>query len=184
MKRALLLHILISCSLFSFSQNKLLRLWYTKPAGNWLEAVPLGNGHMGAMVFGAVSDERIILNECTLYAEEPGSGNMPEISMDFEAVTSMIRSGTRHAEVDDYITKHWTGRSTPCYQPLGDIKIHFNGTGAISGYERELDLTNAVTKVHYRQEGIYFEREVFTSYPDNVMVIRLKSDKKAIGFTL
>jgi alpha-L-fucosidase 2 len=161
-----------------------LTLWYTKPANNWLESFPLGNGRIGAMVFGNTGNERIVLNEATLYAEEPGGRPMPDITKDYDKVAKMIRDG-EHMEADDYITKHWLGRSVPCYESLGDLYMKFDSTGAVSNYKRDLDLSTAVAKVHYTQNGTNFERDVFVSHADDAVIIKLKADKPgAIKFLM
>ncbi len=154
-----------------------LSLWSLKPAAAWQEAIPLGNGRLGAMVFGGVAEERLMLNEDTLYADEPGDVDLPlDITKDFNLVTKLIRGG-QYAEADDYVTKHWTGRAVPCYQPLGDLRLHFDGSGKVSDYLREIDLRDAVAKMHYRRGGVGFEREVFASFPDDAIIVRLHSDK-------
>ena len=152
-----------------------LRLWYRRPAAHWLEALPLGNGRLGAMVFGGVAAERLVLNEDTMYAEEPGSRDLPlDITKDFDNVLGMIRAGD-YAEADAYVKTHWLGRSWPCYQPLGDLYLRFGGTEGTSEYVRELDLTEAVARVRYTQGRGQFEREYFASQPDNVVAVRLKA---------
>ena len=162
-----------------------LRLWYRKPAANWLEALAMGNGRLGAMVFGGVSSERLVLNEDTLYAEEPGGRDLPlDITKDFDKVTAMIRGG-EYLEADRYVTNHWLGRSWPCYQPLGNLLIQFDGGDDGGDYLRELDLTEAVCRVRYRRDGVAFEREYFTSHPDDALVIRLRAGKAgALNFGL
>ena len=155
-----------------------LRLWYREPAKNWLAALPLGNGRLGALVFGGVDDEKLTLNEDTLYSEEAGSRDLPlDITKDFDDVVRMIRSG-EYAEADVYVTKHWLGRSWPCYQPLADLHIRFGGSGEATEYVRELDLAEAVCRVRYRRGGAAFEREVFASRPDDVIVVRLSADRR------
>jgi alpha-L-fucosidase 2 len=160
-------------------------LWNTKPATRWLEAMPLGNGRLGAMVFGGVADEQLVLNDDTLYADEPGDLDLPlDITKDFALVTNLIQTG-QYAEADAYVTKHWTGRAVPCYEPLGNLRFHFEGSGDVSNYLRELDLKEAVAKVSYSQNGVGFEREVFVSHPDDAMIIRLRADKPgALSFGL
>ncbi len=154
-----------------------LRLWYRKPASQWLEALALGNGRLGAMVFGGVASERLVLNEDTLYAEEPGGRSLPlDITKDFDEVTGMIRAGD-YLEADQYVTKHWLGRSWPCYQPLGDLFLRFEGGDDASDYVRELDLAEAVCRVRYRRDGVAFEREFFASHPDDAVIIRLHADR-------
>ncbi len=153
-----------------------LTLWYRQPANHWLEAVPLGNGRLGAMVFGIPGEERIVLNEDTLYSEEPGTSDIPlDITKDFDSVTAMIRNG-QYAEAGEYVTSHWLGRAQPCYQPLGELRIRFSPTHDVGGYQRELDLASALARVRYVYSGVKMEREFFTSHPDNVLAIRLSGD--------
>jgi len=157
------------------SKNEL-TLWDNKPATNWLGAMPLGNGRLGAMVFGGVGEERLVLNENTLYSGEPEGFNPPiDITKDFATVTNLIQTG-QYAEADSYVTKHWTGRSTPCYQPLGNLRLKFDASGEVSDYVRELDLKDAVATVSYRQNGGNFQREVFASHPDDAGHVELTLD--------
>lgn len=161
-----------------------LTLWYNTPAKNWLEALPLGNGLIGTMVFGGTSSETLVLNEGTLWAEEPGGRYMPDITKDSSYVFNLIRTG-QHAEADLYVTKHWLGRSVPCYESLGNIRMFFDSTGVVSDYKRQLDLTEAVARVHYNRNGVSFDREVFTSYPDHAVIMHFYADKEgAIDFKL
>ena len=154
-----------------------LRLWYQKPATGWLEALALGNGRLGAMVFGGVANERIVLNESSLYAEEPGIHDVPvDITRDFDQVVAMIRGG-EYQEADQYVTKHWLGRTWPCYQPLGDLILRCDGGEEAEDYIRELDLAEAVCRVRYRRGGVAFEREIYASHPDDAIVIRLQADR-------
>jgi alpha-L-fucosidase 2 len=156
-----------------------LRVWHRQPASKWLEALPLGNGRLGAMVFGGIATERVVLNEDTLYAEEPGTGDLPiDITKDFDHVTKLIRDGD-YAEADAYVTKHWLGRSWACYQPAGDLVLRFGGAEGSPDYMRELDLTEAVCRVRFEQAGAQFEREFFASYPSNIIVARLRASGSA-----
>src|ERR1700761_9185196 len=153
-----------------------LTLWYTKPAQNWMQSLPLGNGLLGAMVFGSTSGETIVLNEGTLWAEEPGGRYMPDITKDSAYVFNLIRTG-QHAEADDYVTKHWLGRSVPCYESLGNIRMFFDSTGTVSNYVRKLDLNDAIARVSYNRNGVNYSREVFTSYPDHAIIMHLHAGK-------
>ena len=169
---------LLAVSLNAFSQSNNLKLWYTKPGTGWLESLPLGNGRIGAMALGGVSEERIILNETTLYSREsPIYETLPDITRHIDILTRMIRNG-EYADADDYSTKHVTGPAVPCYQPLGDIVFRFSGQDDYTDYSRELDLSTATAKVSYKSGGTTFTREVFASHPDNVLIIRLRADKK------
>src|SRR5882724_1568167 len=162
-----------------------LTLRYYKPATQWLEALPLGNGRMGAMVLGGIKEERLILNEGTLYAEEPGGRDSSvDITKDFEVVMGMIRR-EEYIEADDYITRHWLGRSMPCYQPLADVVLQFDGPAEATDYLRTLDLSDAIARVRFQQGGIHFEREVFASNPRDAVIVRLRADKAgALNFQL
>jgi Glycosyl hydrolase family 65, N-terminal domain len=157
------------------SRDLLVRL--TRPATNWLQAFPLGNGRLGAMVFGGVAEECLVLNEDTLYSEEPADGNVPlDITQGFDQVVAMLRRG-EYVEADDYVTKHWLGRSVPCYQPLGDLRMRFEGGGQASGYVRTLDLSDATCRVRFQLNGVGIERETFVSHPDDAIILRLKADR-------
>ena len=152
-------------------------LWYDKPAEKWEEAMPLGNGRLGAMVFGGVAVERLQLNEDTLYSGYPGYRDQPlTISKTLPDVTEMIR--IRHfAEADQFITKHWLGGAQACYQPLGDLVLDFAPSGQAVNYRRQLDLASAVCRVQYSLDDVAYTREVFAGYPDQVLVMRLTADK-------
>src|ERR1700676_1102709 len=124
-----------------------LRLWYRQPAPDWNEALPIGNGRLGAMVFGGVSEERLQLNENTLYSDEPGRRDLPlDVSRDFDRVVDLLRRGD-YAEADEIISHTWCGRAQACYQPLGDLGLYFEGHTAPSGYQRDLDLNTAISTV-------------------------------------
>ncbi|WP_321474865.1 glycoside hydrolase family 95 protein [uncultured Paludibaculum sp.] len=160
-----------------------LRLWYDQPATDWNEALPLGNGRLGGMVFGSVAEELIALNDDTLTSSEPGADNLPlDVTLKFDEVIALLRN-RQYAEASAIMTKNWTGRSWPCYQPLGDLRLTFDHGAETSRYERELDLDQAVFRVTYTAGGIEFQRECFISHPDQVLVLRLKSSKpQALSF--
>jgi alpha-L-fucosidase 2 len=153
------------------------RLWYSRPAAHWNEALPIGNGRLGAMIFGGVAEEHLQLNENTLYSDEPRRRDLPlDITKDFEKVVSDLRAG-RYREAGEFVSAHWVGRAQACYQPLGDLLITFPDTAEIDGYRRELDLDTALAAVSYRQGGIQFTREFFASHPDQVIAIRLAASR-------
>ncbi len=150
-----------------------LRLWYRRPAPDWNEALPIGNGRLGAMVFGGVAREQLQLNEDTLYSDEPGRRDLPlDITKTFDQVVSLLRQG-RYAEAEQFINRHWLGRVWPCYQPLGDLYLEFDHGEDARGYRRELDLREAICRVRYEQGGVTYEREIFASHPDQVIALRL-----------
>lgn len=153
-----------------------LRLWYDQPAGKWDEALPLGNGRLGAMMFGGTTVERFQLNEETLYSGYPGYRDQPlKIGETLDDVSAMI-ARRQFAEADQYITRHWLGGAQACYQPLGDLYLDFVPSGQVVDYRRELDLATAVYRVVYRQNDVVYTREAFISHPDQVLVVRLTAD--------
>ena len=161
-----------------------LQLWYHQPAAKWTEALPLGNGRIGAMVHGGVEKEHLQLNEDTLTSGEPPADlRTLDLTKDFDTVTAMLRTG-RNADADAYITKHWLGRNQPCYQPLGDLFLDFGAGGTAADYRRWLDLATATAGVSFRRNGVGFTREMWVSQPDQVLVVRLTADRPgALAFT-
>jgi alpha-L-fucosidase 2 len=152
-------------------------LWYGSPAAKWEEALPIGSGRLGAMIFGTVAEEQLQLNEDTLTSDEPGYRDLPlNVKKDYAEITGLI-AARKFAEADKLVTERWLGRSWACYQPLGTLFIDFGHQGSARNYRRELDLAKAVCKVSYQQDGTMFTREMFASYPDDVIVIRLTADK-------
>jgi alpha-L-fucosidase 2 len=171
-----LLLILSGCSRKESGSSLLLR--YAQSADKWVEALPIGNGHLGAMVFGKTDDELLQLNDNTLYSGEP---DIPwkglDISDSYDKAVQMLRE-ERYVEAGDFLRKNWLGRLHQNYQPLGDWHLMNNMQGEISGYSRELDISNAILRIAYKQNGTEYTREIFASYPDDVIVVRLRCDRK------
>jgi alpha-L-fucosidase 2 len=157
-----------------------LSLWYDRPAARWTDALPLGNGRLGAMIHGGVDREHLQLNEDTLYSGEPPADlRTIDIRPGFDHVMGLLRSG-KNASADAFITKHWLGRNQQCYQPLGDLFLDFlpaADAGAVTDYRRWLDLATATAGVSFRRGGVTYTREVFASHPDQVLVLRLHADR-------
>ncbi|HRI20109.1 MAG TPA: glycoside hydrolase family 95 protein, partial [Panacibacter sp.] len=169
------------CSLIAQHAGK---LWYNKPASVWTEALPIGNGQLGAMVFGNVSEELVQLNECTLWSGGPVKTN---VNPDAPKYLPLIREALFNGQYDTAIalTKKMQGLFTESYMPLGDllIKQNFKDT-APSAYYRDLNINDAVATTKFTIDGINFTREIFSSAPDKVMVMRLTADKTgALNFT-
>jgi alpha-L-fucosidase 2 len=153
-------------------------LWYRQPATKWNEALPIGNGRLGAMVFGGIESERIQINEDSIWAGEKRDRNNPEGAKNLAEVRRLLFAGKpREAEALAERTIISIPKRLPPYQPLGDLLIRFSGHAAASDYARELDLDSGVTRVSYRLGDARFSREVFSSAVDHVIVIRLASDK-------
>ena len=159
-----------------------LRLWYEKPAATWVEALPIGNGRLGAMVFGDPLRERLALNEDTLWSGGPTSWNNPDAKTWLPKVREAVFAG-RYAEADA-LTKKMQGPYNQSYQPLGDLLVDFDVAGPVEGYRRELDLDRAVATTSFRAGGALHTREVFASFPDQVIVLRVSADRPGrVSFT-
>ena len=159
-------------------------LKYTQPASQWTEALPVGNGRLGAMVFGGVAGEHLQLNEATLWSGGPRNWNNPGAKEILPQVRAAIFAGD-YVKADQ-LCKKMQGPYNESYQPLGDLRLAFSGTDQTvpADYERTLDLDRAVVTERYSEGGATFTREVFSSYPDQVIVVRLMCDKPGrINFT-
>jgi alpha-L-fucosidase 2 len=157
-------------------------LTYDKPADVWTEALPIGNGRQGAMIFGGALDEHFQLNENTLYSGEPSSTYKgTDIRPSYDQVMQLLQKD-KFAKAERIMTKNWLGRLHQCYQPFGDLKMNFEGD-SVSEYQRILDIEGALSKVNYISDGVSYQREIFASHPDQVIAIKITADKKsAISF--
>jgi len=159
------------------------QLWYAEPATKWTEALPLGNGRMGAMVYGGVQEETIALNEQTLYAGEPVPCGQPPIHRHVTEACDLVRAG-RYTEADELVCRKMTGRLHQSYCVLGHLRLKFPHDGQATDYRRSLDLENAVAAVTYRVGNRCYRREMFTSAADDVLVIHLTCDVRgSISFS-
>ena len=164
------------------SNANTLKLWYRQPAGEWVEALPLGNGRMGGMFFGGVPRERIQLNEDTMWSGSPRDTNNYDAINYLERVRRLIFEG-RYTEAQKIIEEKMLGPWNESYQPLADLYIAIEHEGAVTDYKRELDLDTAVARVEYRVGDAIYTREAFISAVDQVLVMRLASSKPG-GMTL
>ncbi len=162
-----------------------LSLWYQQPAARWNEALPIGNGRLGAMVFGRVAQERLQLNEDTLWAGAPYTPDNPEALAALPEVRGLIAQG-RYKEATDLASARMMGkplRQMP-YGSLGDILLTFDGAQKPLAYERGLDLETAIARTDYKTASAVFAREVFVSAPDQVIVLRIEAQEGRFGFDL
>ncbi len=163
------------------NENTGQRLHYHKPASEWNEALPIGNGILGAMVFGNPLQERIQLNEDSLWYGGPRDRHNPDALANLPEIRRLIFAGQlKEAEQLASLALTGTPESQRHYQPLGDLFLNLNPGDRsiqISDYERELDLEQAVVRVSYMSMGITYYREVFASYPDQVIIVRLWADQ-------
>ena len=153
-----------------------LKLWYKQPARNWNEALPVGNGRLGVMVFGNVQEERLQLNESTLWSGGPADLNP---NPDAPTYLPQIRKALfeENYELATSLTKKMQGRYTESYEPLGDLLIRQPFSGQPANYYRDLNITDATATTRFTVDGVTYTREVFASAPDQVIVVRLTADK-------
>jgi alpha-L-fucosidase 2 len=164
------------------SNDANLKLWYTKPAAAWEEALPLGNATTGAMVFGGVNHERYQLNDHNLWSGYPEAGNNPQALAHLPEVRKAV-FGNDFNKAAEIWKKYLQGPYTARYLPLGDLLLNFNLKDSIH-YYRDLNLNTAVSTVRFEAGGVHYVHETFISYPDKVMLVRITADKKgAINFT-
>ena len=153
------------------------KLWYDKPASQWLEALPVGNSTLGAMVYGGTDTEEIQLNEETFWSGSPHNNNSPEAKQYLARVRQLIYDGKEneaHALIDKYFFKGPHGMK---YLPLGSLKLKLEHKD-VSDYHRELDLSTALATTSYKSDGVKYERTVFASQTDSVIIVQLKASKK------
>ena len=198
---------LCSCSRES-EPGAALKVWYGQPADasvadrgdgwkndpEWIKALPVGNGFLGAMVFGDVNRERIQLNEKSVWSGSPDDNDNTDAYASLSTIRQLLFSG-KYKEATELTLKtqickgagsgHGSGANVPfgCFQTLGDLWLDFAKSSRYENYRRELDLSRGVVTVSYRQDGVTFTREVFASYPDRALVIYLAADARgAVNF--
>jgi alpha-L-fucosidase 2 len=173
------LALAISIAVPAFAQDSL-TLWYQHPARLWVEALPVGNGHMGGMIFGGISHERIQFNEHTVWNGEPHDYAHPGASKSLAQIRQLLFDG-KQKEAEDLAMKEFM--SVPlhqkAYQAFGDLLLDFPGIAEaeVSGYRRDLSLDTAVSTVTYTFQGVTYRREVFASYPAKAIVVRITASK-------
>ena len=176
------LFLLVVVSSTAIAQNH--RLWYSKPASHWLEALPVGNSHMGAMIYGGTDTEEIQLNEETFWSGQPHNNNSTESLEALSEVRSLIFQG-KEGEAAKLIDQHFVkGPHGMRFLPLGSLKLSL-GHKDVSQYERALNLNDATATTFYKYKGVKYTRTVFASQADSVIVIHIEASKrKALAFEM
>ncbi|MDR3651836.1 MAG: glycoside hydrolase family 95 protein [Paludibacter sp.] len=178
-KTHLLILLIVYCFQSLSAQKNEYKLWYNKPAQVWTEALPLGNGRLGAMVFGNPAAEQIQLNEATIWAGKPNNNANPDALENIPKVRQLVFAG-KYLEAQTLATEKvmsQTNSGMP-YQPFGDLRISFPGHTRYTDYYRDLNLDSARATVRYKVDGVTYNREIFTSFTDQVVIIRLTASKK------
>ena len=177
MKKRLLTTLLLPLVCVATAVGQPHRMWYSKPASHWLEALPVGNSHLGAMIYGGTDVEEIQLNEETFWSGQPHNNNSTESLGVLSNVRSFIfqgKEGDAAKLIDKYFIKGPHGMR---FLPLGSLKLSL-GHKEVTKYERALNLGDATATTSYICNGVKFERTVFASQADNVIVVHLKASKK------
>ena len=159
-------------------QNGKLKLWYLHPAKQWVEALPVGNGRLGAMVFGDPCKETIQLNENTVWAGQPNRNDNPDAKEALPEVRKLIFEG-KYKEAQDLVNQKFiskTSQGMP-YQTVGNLRLSFPEHENYTNYYRELDIEKAVATTRYSLSGVNYISKVFASGPDQVIIARISADK-------
>ncbi|MCQ6957116.1 glycoside hydrolase family 95 protein [Mucilaginibacter aquariorum] len=187
MKRYVYLFILANFIItVAYSQNKPLKLWYDKPASQWEETLPLGNGRLGMTPDGGIKEEHIVLNDITLWSGAPQDANNYEAYKSLPEIRRLLAEG-KNNEAQELVDKNFICKgvgsgSEPFgkYQVLGDLNIKFdyaNPNNEPANYKRELSLDNAIANCVYTIDDVTYKREYFTSFGNDVSIIKLSADK-------
>ncbi|MBQ7987074.1 MAG: glycoside hydrolase family 95 protein, partial [Bacteroidaceae bacterium] len=177
MKKLLLLMMLSLATVAMSAQDY--RLWYDRPATHWLEALPIGNSQLGAMVYGGTDVEEIQLNEETFWSGSPHDNNSPEAKAHLQEVRRLVFEG-REKEAQGLIDKYFIkGPHGMRFLPMGSLRLSMDyGTEAkAEDYRRELNLGNALNPTRSRVDGVTYQRTVFASQADPVIIVRMQADK-------
>jgi alpha-L-fucosidase 2 len=164
------------------SETNPLKLWYTQPATEWLQALAVGNGRLGAMVYGGTATEQLQLNEDSIWAGGPHQYDDPVGREVLPEIRRLIAE-EKYLDAQNLADEHFMGRPTEQmqYQPVGNLTLTFPGItdAGVSAYRRDLDLTTAITSVSYTHAGVRYTREVFVSHPAQLLVMRLTADQRS-----
>ncbi|MCD7963826.1 MAG: glycoside hydrolase family 95 protein [Rikenellaceae bacterium] len=179
-----LLYFMISCSRTEKDDKYILRLVYTQPTPieRFEAALPIGNGRLGAKIYGNVNKKIINLNDATLWSGMPGDDNAPSVKDRIREIRDALVEGDfyKAQKLSEGLSSH----DNQSYQPLGNIYLDFSKDIIYTDYSRELNLDNAVITVKYNVDGVNYTREIFASYPDQVIVMHIFADRKgSVNFT-
>jgi alpha-L-fucosidase 2 len=180
------LFLLFWGSYFIVVAQQNLKLWYSQPSGaTWENALPIGNGRLGAMVYGNVEKEIIQLNEHTVWSGGPNRNDNPASLTSLPEIRKLIFEG-KHKEAEKLANQSIISRQShgQMFQPVGNLNLSFEGHEKYTDYTRELDIEKAITKTSYTVNGVIYAREAFASFADRVIVLRITSNKAgSISFT-
>ena len=184
MKRLLLLIPFFVTAITSSAQ----KMWYSSPASCWLEALPIGNSHLGAMDFGGLEEEELQLNEETFWSGAPHNNNSKKSLALLPQVRELIFNGQERKAADIINKEFIPGPHGMRYLPMGSLKLKFPGHSLAKDYSRDLDLSQAIATTRYSIDSVTYTRTTFASLPDRIIVMRIESSKAgclnmSLGFT-
>ncbi len=186
MKHFFLFALMVTASQAICQNGTALKLWYKQPAGKtWENALPVGNGRQGAMIYGNVEKEIIQLNEHTVWSGSPNRNDNPASLDSLATIRRLIFEG-KHKEAERVANQAIISKKShgQMFQPVGNLLLSFDGHNNYSDYYRELDLERAVTKTTYTVNGVKYTREVIASFPDRIVAVRLTASKpNSLSFT-
>src|SRR3954466_1612933 len=185
--RPVFLAFLLIIATVSFSQNSSnLKLWYNKPSGSvWENAFPVGNGRLGAMIYGNVDTETVQLNEHTVWSGSPNRNDNPLALDSLAEIRRLIFEG-KQKEAETLANKVIISKTSQgqMFEPVGSLRLSFDNHENYSSYYRELDIERAVEKTSYQVGDVTYKREVLASFPDRVIVMHLTASKlQSLSFT-
>jgi len=172
-----------SYNAFAQENKKDFGFYFLNPAANWSEAIPVGNGRIGGMVWGGTDREIINLNESTLWSGEPVD-NQNHTGIKYLAKIKELINQDRNNEAQKLIDSTMLGPWNESYQPLSNLLIDFENKDQVTNYKRSLDLANGVVTIAYKAGTTNFKREIFVSHPDQVMIIHLTSSNAKLNFSV
>lgn len=178
--------LLVTLCMVNIVYSQPLKLWYNQPAGRtWENALPIGNGRLGAMVYGNVEKETLQLNEHTVWTGSPNRNDNPDALASLPEIRKLIFEGKqKEAEQLAATTIQSKKSHGQMYQPVGNLHLDFAGHEGYTNYYRELDIEKAVTTTRYEVNGITYTRQAFTSFPHQVIVMRITASRPgSISFT-
>lgn len=181
MKKNLFFLIFIISYCHSFSQNDL-TLWYTKPSKVWTDALPLGNGRLGAMVYGIPECDTIQINEDSFWSGSPYQNSNPNASKSLKTIQKYLQDenyvDAQKLALKDIIADRNVTSHGQVYQSIGNLILHFPGHENFTDFNRKLDLNTAIATTYYKVNNVAYKREIFTSFPDQLLIIHITSSKK------
>jgi len=177
-------------SIGASANTSALLLWFDSPAEKFTQSLPLGNGRLGAMVFGGVAEEKIVLNESSLWSGSPQDADRPDAAQYLPEIRRLLLEG-KNAEAEKLVYDHFTCKGPGSargsgkdaqygsYQTLGQLRLKFaHGDQGATDYRRELDLATAMARVEYEQNGVRYKRETFVTAADQAIVVRLTANRQ------